>query len=147
MWASIIAYGFALTLAKLSALFQFLRFVLPGPMKTFCYFMIFVVFSFGLMSTILNIFTCTPISFAWDKADRVGTCINVVLWWYIAAVIIVVSDIAVVSIPIITFKDMRLAHRQRKILTIVFALGGLYAYKYCNSITDADKLAVAAPSP
>lgn len=78
----------------------------------------------GLVLTFMNIFQCSPIQAAWS-ADFHGssTCIPLLTEFICAAPVNIVTDLAILALPIPVLTGMRLPSRQKTILVITFALG------------------------
>ncbi|PHH59785.1 hypothetical protein CDD81_2589 [Ophiocordyceps australis] len=78
----------------------------------------------GLVLTFMNIFQCTPIQAAW-AADFHGpsTCIPLLTEFICAAPVNILTDLAILALPIPVLTGMRLPSRQKTILVITFALG------------------------
>lgn len=78
----------------------------------------------GLVLTLLNIFQCTPIHAAWSATVSAGTkCIPLLTEFICAAPVNIVTDLAILALPIPVLTGMRLPSRQKTILVFTFALG------------------------
>lgn len=114
-----------MTTTKGSALLQFLRFIQIGRMRIFCWVMVGFILGFGVISLFVNFFACRPLAAIWNLSISSKTCIEFGGWFWVWAWYIILTDIVLVAIPILTFRDMKLPHRQKVALMIVFALGSL----------------------
>lgn len=136
-WTTIIIYGLAMTFIALSTLSQYLRFLFRREYRILCWVLIAINASFGIVALFVDIFTCRPISYFYNKFTP-GKCINMTAWWYFATVYIAIMCVIVVIIPIIALKDLQLPRSQKRALIGVFALGGLYVphtlRQYCAHI-------------
>lgn len=78
----------------------------------------------GLVLTLLNIFQCMPIHAAWSATVDAGTkCIPLLTEFICAAPVNIVTDLAILALPIPVLTGMRLPSRQKTILVFTFALG------------------------
>ena len=72
-----------------------------------------------------NIFQCKPIAFAWNKSIRGGTCINVLAFFRFIAVPTVISDVAVLALPLPMIWQLQMSTKHKLALSGVFILGSL----------------------
>lgn len=78
----------------------------------------------GIVLTFMNIFQCKPTEAAWNSSF-VGktTCIPLLTEFICAAPVNIVTDLAILALPIPVLTGMRLPSRQKTILVLTFALG------------------------
>ncbi|EHK26724.1 uncharacterized protein TRIVIDRAFT_142807 [Trichoderma virens Gv29-8] len=78
----------------------------------------------GVVLTFMNIFQCTPVQAAWN-ADYKGPtkCIPLLTEFICAAPVNIVTDLAILALPIPVLTGMRLPSRQKTILVFTFTLG------------------------
>jgi len=86
--------------------------------------MLVVIVLFGVSSVITGIFTCTPISYFWNRTIE-GHCINEAAFWFTNAAINIITDIILWAMPLPVLNSLQLPSRQKYGLMIVFAIGGL----------------------
>ncbi|KAK4104556.1 hypothetical protein N658DRAFT_556437 [Parathielavia hyrcaniae] len=77
----------------------------------------------GTVLTLINIFQCQPIAAAWDITVEAESCVPLLTEFICSAPINVVTDIAILALPIPVLTRMRLPPRQKTILVATFALG------------------------
>ena len=77
----------------------------------------------GTVLTLMNIFQCRPISAAWQMGADAPTCIPLLTEFICAAPVNIVTDLAILALPIPVLTGMRLPSRQKTILVITFTLG------------------------
>lgn len=78
----------------------------------------------GLVLTFMNIFQCNPVSAAWNTEATGSTkCIPLLTEFICAAPVNIVTDLAILALPIPVLTGMRLPSRQKTILVITFTLG------------------------
>lgn len=75
----------------------------------------------GITLTILNIFQCKPIYAAWTE-NVVAKCIPLLTELVCAAPINIVTDLAILALPIPVLTGMQLPPRQKYVLVFTFAL-------------------------
>jgi len=76
----------------------------------------------GIVLTFLNAFQCNPVTAAY-KPDVNGTCISIVTLFLCSAPVNIITDLAILVLPIPVLTGMRLPQRQKTILVVTFALG------------------------
>lgn len=78
----------------------------------------------GLVLTALNIFQCRPIQAAWMADFRGGSsCIPLLTKFICAAPVNIVTDLAILALPMPVLTSMRLPSRQKTILVLTFTVG------------------------
>lgn len=78
----------------------------------------------GLVLTLMNIFQCNPISAAWrGETGNNISCIPLLTEFICAAPVNIVTDLAILALPIPVLTGMRLPSRQKTILVFTFTLG------------------------
>ncbi|KAI3318021.1 fucose permease [Xylariaceae sp. AK1471] len=77
----------------------------------------------GVVLTLLNIFQCRPIEAAFNQTDPPGKCIPLLTEFICSAPINIVTDLAILALPLPVLTGMRLPPRQKIILIITFTLG------------------------
>ncbi|KAJ6443385.1 L-fucose permease [Purpureocillium lavendulum] len=78
----------------------------------------------GTVLTFMNIFQCSPIRAAWDIHVETHTrCIPLLTEFICAAPVNIVTDLAILALPIPVLTGMRLPSRQKTILVLTFTLG------------------------
>ncbi|TGJ87045.1 hypothetical protein E0Z10_g1767 [Xylaria hypoxylon] len=77
----------------------------------------------GSVLTLLNIFQCRPVEAAFNMTDPPGQCIPLLTEFICSAPVNIVTDLAILALPLPVLTSMRLPPRQKIILIITFALG------------------------
>ncbi|KAI1418596.1 MFS general substrate transporter [Hypoxylon sp. FL1857] len=77
----------------------------------------------GVVLTLINIFQCRPIAAAYDPLVQPTYCIPLLTQFICSAPINVVTDLAILALPLPVLTSMRLPRRQKVILIFTFALG------------------------
>lgn len=77
----------------------------------------------GVVLTFLNIFQCRPIRAAFDTYSGTAQCIPLLTEFICSAPINIVTDLAILALPLPVLTGMRLPRKQKIILVLTFALG------------------------
>jgi fucose permease len=79
----------------------------------------------GVVLTFLNAFQCSPVSAAYDplQNNSNSTCISIVTLYLCSAPVNIITDLAILVLPIPVLTGMRLPQRQKTVLVVTFALG------------------------
>lgn len=77
----------------------------------------------GTVLTFMNIFQCQPVSAAWSPYQDSSRCIPLLTEFICAAPVNIVTDLAILALPIPVLTGMRLPPRQKTILVLTFGLG------------------------
>lgn len=112
-------------MTKLSVLLQFLRFFVTSKTRRACWALAWLVGVYGGVIFVVSIYSCHPIAFFWNKSIRGGSCIDLLAFWYTNAIFNIVTDIAVVTLPIHVLRTLQVPRQQKWALMVIFALGGL----------------------
>lgn len=85
------------------------------------YIVLAIVNIAGVVLTFMNIFQCRPIYAAYS--DTAGACIPLLTEFICSAPVNIITDLAILALPIPTLTNMQLPSRQKTILVFTFALG------------------------
>lgn len=129
MYAELIIYGIGLLIVKDSILYQYLRFFVERRFRLGAWFLIVFITVGGLAMTLTSCFSCQPIAFFSDKSIEGGHCINLVAFWFSFSAFNIITDLAVLVLPMPVLKRLQLPRKQKISLIAVFALGGLYVQR------------------
>ncbi|KAI0144075.1 MFS general substrate transporter [Hypoxylon sp. NC0597] len=77
----------------------------------------------GVVLTLISIFQCRPLSASYDPLVVPTYCIPILTQFICSAPINVVTDLAILALPLPVLTSMRLPRRQKVILIFTFALG------------------------
>ncbi|KAH6604815.1 mfs transporter [Trichoderma cornu-damae] len=121
-----ILYNPALMATKTSILIFYLRLTKNTQMVLrFASWLILAIVNIaGVVLTLINIFQCRPVQAAFNANYKGPTkCIPLLTEFICAAPVNVVTDLAILALPIPVLTGMRLPSRQKTILVFTFALG------------------------
>lgn len=88
-----------------------------------CYGVLAVVIATGGWAVASSIFICSPISFAWDKNNPDGHCMNQFVIWFLNAALNIAQDIFILFMPLPVIKTLNIPKGQKKGLITMFGLG------------------------
>lgn len=121
-----ILYNPALMAAKTSILIFYLRLAKNTQLvlRYASWFTLIVVNLAGTVLTFMNIFQCSPIHAAWQALyDGPARCIPLLTEFICASPVNIVTDLAILALPIPVLTSMRLPPRQKTILILTFTIG------------------------
>ena len=81
-----------------------------------------LVSAYYTASILATIFQCTPVQKVWIKTLP-GTCTNTTAFFYTNAAFNIVTDIAIILLPVPIVVSLHLPLRQKIVLSFVFAVG------------------------
>lgn len=82
----------------------------------------------GLALTLLNIFQCRPVGAAFDDPIKPSAkCIDIVTLYLSSAPVNIITDLAILFLPMPILTSMRLPRNEKLILIITFSFGGFVA--------------------
>jgi hypothetical protein len=82
------------------------------------------VIAYTIWTLFGSIFACLPVRAFWTK-EQPSKCINQLAMWVTNAVINILTDFAIIILPIPVIQSLNLARRQKQALIGVFAVGVL----------------------
>ncbi|TVY32302.1 Glucose/galactose transporter, partial [Lachnellula subtilissima] len=124
-YAFTILYNPALMVTKTSILVFYLRMSknTQSLLRIASYITLGIVNIAGVVLTFLNTFQCSPVRAAYDPAFSQGRCLSIVTLYLCSAPVNIITDLAILVLPIPVLTGMRLPQRQKTILVLTFALG------------------------
>ncbi|CZR64790.1 uncharacterized protein PAC_14689 [Phialocephala subalpina] len=127
LYASILTYNISLLTIKLSILLQYLRICVNRRVRLACHLTMAFIIAYGIMTFFSGVFTCTPVSYFWDKSIQGGRCVNEPALWFANAGINIFQDVLLLTLPFFILKDLILGTRQKLCLSLVLSLGAFAA--------------------
>ncbi|KAF4967676.1 hypothetical protein FSARC_4811 [Fusarium sarcochroum] len=122
-WISVLFYMMALFWSKMTFLLQYYRIMEVSNMRWVCLGAIIAVAMWGASQAIMVFLQCIPLQAVWDPRIK-GRCIaNVTKWWYINGIVNIVSDFAIMLLPIPLIWKLNMPRSQKIILSGIFGLG------------------------
>ncbi|KAI5462710.1 major facilitator superfamily domain-containing protein [Mariannaea sp. PMI_226] len=121
-----ILYNPALMATKTSVLIFYLRLAknTQKVLRFASWLTLAIVNIAGIILTFMNIFQCSPTQAAWDASyDDVAKCIPLLTEFICSSPVNIVTDLAILALPIPVLTGMRLPSRQKTILVLTFTVG------------------------
>ncbi|KAL0638667.1 hypothetical protein Q9L58_002245 [Maublancomyces gigas] len=111
---------------KTSMLVFYLRLATERPFRIVIYISItYLTLSFGIV-TFIHVFSCSPISGAWDRRPSMKSiCITTMLDYHFAAVNVLMTDILMIVLPIPIVLRLRMKWLAKLGLMAMFSMGFL----------------------
>ncbi len=121
-----IMYKVVITLNKVSILCLYNRiFSVEKWFRWTCYAANAFIISSGFAYIVATVFQCTPVSGFWNKSIKDLYCINSQSFWMSYALLNIITDFAILALPVTQVMKLRLPLLQKIGLTCIFALGAL----------------------
>ncbi|KAL1987071.1 hypothetical protein VTN96DRAFT_4945 [Rasamsonia emersonii] len=124
LWLAIPMYNCSLWCTKYSILFQYLR-IFPGrPIRITCYTIMGIVTIYSSWAVVSGYLNCIPVAKFWDRSIP-GNCLSFEALWFFNAAMNLITDIALLILPMPVLNALQLPRKQRLALMAVFAIGGV----------------------
>ena len=93
----------------------------------------------------LEVFSCVPREALWDPSVT-GKCVNLPLSFIITAVINIVSDLSMLTLPMIWVWRLQMVRTWKLRISAVFATGILYArhFKFIRKVTNTNSACISS---
>ncbi|KAK0652393.1 hypothetical protein B0T16DRAFT_346748, partial [Cercophora newfieldiana] len=121
-YASIVVYNIAVCLTKISILLQYKRLFSNPIMQRITLWALCFLAAWAVALAFLLTLICQPVSAFWNPTVS-GKCLDAPTIWYIMAGVNLVSDFAILTLPMPVIKSLQLPQRQKIMLIAVFCLG------------------------
>lgn len=119
--ASEIIYNAAQAMTKVSLLLQYRRIFRGNRTRLACLMLYVFVVVWCIISIVLNSLACLPIAVL--NPSLKDTCLGSLLIWSLTSAVSIVTNFAVVVVPIPATWALQLPTKMRVVLTILFGLG------------------------
>lgn len=119
--ASEIIYTAAQTVTKVSLLLQYRRIFRGKWTRLACLVLYIFVVAWCVISIVLNSLACLPMALLNPALE--DTCLGSLLIWSLTSSISIVTNFAVVAVPIPATWTLQLPRKMRIVLTVLFGLG------------------------
>jgi hypothetical protein len=121
------AYVVAITLAKISVLFLYLRLFEHHPsFRLAAHITIVLTAVATLVLSFITIFACHPVAYFWDRDIKGGQCLNINNIAYAMAALSIAEDLAIVALPFPVLVRLQMSTSKKVGIGLMFVLGGLY---------------------
>lgn len=120
-----LTYNICIPLVKFSILVFYAR-IFPGRgFRLGLYGIGAFVIAWFITSMFAATFQCTPIPYMWDKSIVGGTCINITATLTALAILNMVTDVAILIMPMHAVWHLHVPKSQKIAVAGIFLLGGL----------------------
>ncbi|KAH7111349.1 hypothetical protein B0J11DRAFT_447650, partial [Dendryphion nanum] len=117
-------YGISIMLTKLSILTVFIQFAPWGNIRIAIYIIIAVVVVYSPLASFEGVYACRPIEKYWDLTVTGGSCINWLKITVFSGVMNTTTDAAILILPFLLLRNLRLPKRQKIGVIIMLMTGG-----------------------
>lgn len=101
--------------------------IFPGKVfKILCYCVLVVIVGETISDFFVVIFQCWPVAKAWDASGNLeGRCLELLNFFYISFAVRLVTDVALIVLPIPQLLQLKISIGKRVGLIVMFGLGAL----------------------
>lgn len=124
-FANQLVYHPILALTKISILVFYYRLSVSGTFRQVVMALIVTNVALTMSIFFADFFQCSPINYIWDKSIEGGKCINTEAFFISSAALNIVSDFAVLLLPIPMVWKLKINMKKKIVLILLFSLGGL----------------------
>lgn len=146
-------YKVVIALSKSSIILLYIRvFYVEKYFRWVCYGFLACTVSSGIAFTLSTIWQCTPLRAFWQRELPEYYCVDNFSFWLSFSVINIVTDFAMLILPIQQVIRLKLSQRDKIAIILVFALGALwvnqlgYYFKYKTWFANLRILSVCVTS-
>ncbi|KAI9043065.1 uncharacterized protein KD926_004568 [Aspergillus affinis] len=122
-FAAQVMYKVVIGLTKVSFFCLYLRIFIQPVFRRLCYGGIAFILAWSLAYILVTIFQCKPIASFWDKTIKHPHCVDSKSQWLSYAVINILSDVAILALPLYPVSQLKLARAKKLALALIFGLG------------------------
>ncbi len=122
-WICVLWYALSLAFTQISVLLLYMRVLATNWMRRVCYLAMATVLAYNIW-VVISIFTaCIPLQAFWDFEVQ-GRCYP--LWvWTTNTALHIATDLMIFLLPFPVLRHLRMAPRQKMLVTGIFAMGFL----------------------
>jgi hypothetical protein len=122
LWAAILTSTLATPSAKLAILSQYLDFFIWPRYRHASRILLAAVTAFGVVAAAVSVLACLPISAFWNMAPG-ERCINVQAFSFVIAIWDLVSNVAILALPMLAVARWSQLRAERVVFTCLYILG------------------------
>lgn len=123
IFALLFLYSLAVAFPKLSILALYLRIFTEKPYRIATWVLGAIISGTAFAVSLTTIFQCSPVQYAWDKSIPGGTCLDQALFYVYCSLPNVITDVAILLLPIPMIIKLHTNQSQKIGLSLVFLLG------------------------
>ena len=124
VYVYLVIYTICLPVVKISILIFYVRIFSTRRFKQLAYTLIIFSAMWSISAFWVAVFQCSPVKAFWDKSID-GKCINSFDWLMAEGGITILTDIALLVMPMPMVWKLKISQQQKIALSGVFLLGGL----------------------
>lgn len=128
-----------LALTKVSILLLYHRLSVSASFRIWVKALIAFNIALTVSIFVADLLQCTPLAFVWDKTIPGGKCMNQQAFFVGSAVLNIISDCAVLVLPIPMVWGMQTNTRKKIALIFLFSLGILYVFSLFTALQKNPK--------
>ena len=123
VFALLILYSLAVAFPKLSILALYLRIFTEKRYRISTWVLAAIISGTAVTVSLTAVFQCSPVPYAWDKSISGGNCIDVASFYIYISIPNVITDVAILLLPLPMIFKLHTNQSQKVGLSIVFLLG------------------------
>ncbi|KAL6898921.1 putative PTH11-typeG-protein-coupled receptor [Trichoderma evansii] len=116
-------YKVTVCLNKVATILLYLRIFITQKFRIAGYTVMGIIIAWSVGAVASTIFQCVPIAGAWDKTVD-ATCINSNIFWVAYAVMDILTDMVVLTLPLPPIMALQLSTRNKLMICAIFLMGG-----------------------
>ena len=125
IFALLILYSLAVAFPRLSVLALYLRIFTEKRYRRATWVLAAVISGAAAAVSLTAIFQCSPVPYAWDRSIQGGTCINVASFYVYCSIPNVITDVAILLLPLPMIFRLHTNQSQKVGLSLIFLLGAM----------------------
>ncbi|RDW78310.1 hypothetical protein BP5796_06162 [Coleophoma crateriformis] len=126
-WTFQITYKLTVAFNKVSILLLYLRIMPQRAYRMTIYGLLITVGLFSFSTSIAGILQCVPVAKAWQK-NMPGYCYDLVKAWYANAIFSIITDIAILCLPMHMVYKLQRSRREKFLLYGIFGIGAFVTF-------------------
>ncbi|PVI07049.1 hypothetical protein DM02DRAFT_581776 [Periconia macrospinosa] len=120
-----LVHPFAVAIPKICVVLLYLRVFTNKRERIAAKILIAVILATWVAFNIATMFQCIPLTFNWDKSIPGGTCFDAVLFSQSSSVPNIVTDVAILVLPIRTVVALKISVGRKVGLIVIFLVGSI----------------------
>lgn len=111
---------------KISIIILYLSIFISRPARIICYVIVGIMLANWLAGTIVGFVICVPLTHLWDQTGSPGGyCLDINAWFRWVSLANIVTDVAILFLPIPTVWNLHCSRRMKLGLLFTFMMGGM----------------------
>ena len=118
-------YLAAVVFPKIAILAIYLRVFTQPRFRTACYVLATLLVANWIGSTVAGLLICRPLEYLWDQSIAGGHCFDINAWFRWASLVNIVTDVAMLVLPLPVIWQLHTSRNIKFGLTITFTTGSM----------------------